>query len=185
MQPFNCPKNQTKIVDAPLTYTLETYRHSFAEQSFYLKVIPSLFTANIEFLGRIICIQKHRGLLVSQPPLFTSSVRYMIWLHRVLCFLPVCYGLPIHQLMLHIYSPTSKHIFFQLVFPDFHDIPLAHSKISTMWSRSDRRVMQLAAWTNAAWWLPFIRVQTWHWPLVLWLVWHNRINFCYKALSVF
>jgi len=68
MQPFDCRKDQTKIVDTPLTLTLEA-------QSFWLNVIPSLLTANILFLGRIVCILQHRGLSVSEPPLSTSSAR--------------------------------------------------------------------------------------------------------------
>jgi len=62
MQPFDCRKDQTKIVDAPLRLTLKG-------QSFWLNVIPSLLTANILFLDRIVCIQQHRGLSVSEPPL--------------------------------------------------------------------------------------------------------------------
>jgi len=68
MQPFDCGKDQTKIVDTPLTLTLEG-------QSFWLNVILSLLTANILFLGRIVCIQQHRGLSVSEPPIFMASVR--------------------------------------------------------------------------------------------------------------
>jgi hypothetical protein len=70
MQPFHCRKDQTKIVDAQLTLPVEG-------QSFWLNLIPSLLTANIQFLGRIVCIQQHRGLSVSEPPLFTSLVRRM------------------------------------------------------------------------------------------------------------
>jgi hypothetical protein len=36
---------------------VETYQLSFGAQSFCLKVIPLLLTANKPFLGRIICIQ--------------------------------------------------------------------------------------------------------------------------------
>jgi len=65
MQPFDCRKDQTKIVDALLTLTLEG-------QSFWLNVIMSLLTANIRFLGRIVCVQQHRGLSVAKPPLVES-----------------------------------------------------------------------------------------------------------------
>jgi len=74
MQHFDCRRDQTKIVNAPLTLTLDTCQQSFHVQSFCLKFIHSLLTANISFLGRFICIQKHWGLSGSAPPLFTSSV---------------------------------------------------------------------------------------------------------------
>jgi len=67
MQPVDCQKDQTKIIDALLTLTLQG-------QSFWLKVIPSLLTVNIQFLDNIVFIQQHRGLSVSEPPLFMSSV---------------------------------------------------------------------------------------------------------------
>jgi len=77
--PLNYPwcetKNCWRSVDAPLTLTLGTYHQSFGAQSFFLTIIQSLLTAVIPFLGRIICIQKHPGLSVSEPLLFTSSVR--------------------------------------------------------------------------------------------------------------
>jgi len=71
MHPFDCRKDQTEIVDTPSTLTLEG-------QPFWLNVIPSLLMANIPFLGRIVCIEQHRGLSVSEPPLFTSSVCRMM-----------------------------------------------------------------------------------------------------------
>jgi len=77
MQPVDCRRDQTKIVDTPLKLTSETHQQSFGVQSFCLKVITSLLTANTPFLGRIICIHKHRGLSVSEQPLFTLLVRYM------------------------------------------------------------------------------------------------------------
>jgi hypothetical protein len=77
IQPFQCWKDQTKIIDAPLTLTLEKYQQSFGGQWFCLNVIPSLLTANPQLLGRIICMQKHWGIPVSEPPLFTSSARWM------------------------------------------------------------------------------------------------------------
>jgi hypothetical protein len=70
VQPFDCRKDQTKIVDTPSRLTLE-------ELSFWLNVIPSLLKANIQFLGNIVCIEQHRGLSVSEPALFTSSGRWM------------------------------------------------------------------------------------------------------------
>jgi len=75
MQPFDCRKDQTKIVDPPLMLTLETDQQSFSAQSFCLNFIPSFLTANRPFQGKIICIQKHRGLSISEPPLLTSSVQ--------------------------------------------------------------------------------------------------------------
>jgi len=59
MQPFDCQKDQTKIVDAPLTLTFETYHQSFCAKSVFFEIIPSLLTAVIPFQVRIICIQKH------------------------------------------------------------------------------------------------------------------------------
>jgi hypothetical protein len=78
MQPLEFRKDQTKIIDAPLLLTSETHHQSFGVESFCLKVIPSLLTPNIPSLGRKICIQKHPGLPVSEPPLFTSSVQSMM-----------------------------------------------------------------------------------------------------------
>jgi hypothetical protein len=34
MQPFDCQQDQTKIDDAPLTLTLETYQQSFVRNDF-------------------------------------------------------------------------------------------------------------------------------------------------------
>jgi hypothetical protein len=76
-------------------------------------------------------------------------------------------------------------IIFQLIFLNFHYVPKAIFKFLYMWSRSERRVIQLAAWTNAVWWLVFIRVQTVHWPLVLRLVWHQCLKFCHYNSSLF
>jgi hypothetical protein len=178
MQPSDCRKDQTTIVDALLTLTLDTYQQSFGEQSFCLKVILLLLTANNPFLGRIICIQSiEASQFLShhnsrhQSDQWRSSISY--WR-----FQPVSYGIQIHQLILDIKSPTSWPFFFQLVFLDFHDVLYTIFNISTMCSRSEWTVMQLGAWTNAAWRLPLIRVQTVHWPLVLWLVWHHWMNFC-------
>jgi len=83
IQHFDCRKDQTRIVDTPLTLTSVTYQHPFGGQSFCLNVIPSLLTANIQLVGRIFCIQKHQGLSVSEQPLLTSGVRWMTLFHRV------------------------------------------------------------------------------------------------------
>jgi hypothetical protein len=82
MKPFDCRNDQRKIVDAPLTLR---WRSVDAHLGDILTVIgrannclifkPSFLTANIWFQGIIMCIQKHRGLSVSAPPVFTSSVR--------------------------------------------------------------------------------------------------------------
>jgi hypothetical protein len=74
MQPCDWRKDQSKIVDAPLTLPLETYQQSFGGHSFCLKVIPSLLIANTPGLSRIMCFTKHPGLSVSEPPVFMSSL---------------------------------------------------------------------------------------------------------------
>ena len=51
------------------------------------------------------------------------------------------------------YSSTSSPFLFLLLLLDFHDVPQAISNISTMCTRSVRRVMQLDTWINLAWWL--------------------------------
>jgi hypothetical protein len=47
MQPVDWRKDLSKIVETPLTFTLETYQQSFGGESFCLNAIPSLFTASI------------------------------------------------------------------------------------------------------------------------------------------
>jgi hypothetical protein len=76
-------------------------------------------------------------------------------------------------------------MFVQLVFLDIHNVILIIFKFSTMCSRSERRVVQLAAWTNATWRPAFIRVHTLHWPVVLRVVWHHCLTFCESILSLF
>jgi len=76
-QPFDCRQDQTEIFDAPLMLIWKTYQQPFVAQWFWIIFILSSLTANITFLCIIICIQKHRGLSVSEPPLFTSSARYI------------------------------------------------------------------------------------------------------------
>jgi len=100
MQPFDCSKNQTKIFDTPLTLTLEG-------ESFWLNVIPSLLTANIQFLSRIVCFKQHQGLSVSEPPLFTSSVWGMTWFRHVLA------------LSASMLRPTEPSTNFRHIEPDF------------------------------------------------------------------
>jgi len=77
MQPFDCANDETKILDAPLTLTIETYQQSFGVQWYCTIFIEWLLTANIPFLCIITCIQKHSVLSVFKPPLFMSSVRSM------------------------------------------------------------------------------------------------------------
>jgi len=54
-QPFDCGKDQTQIVDAPLTLTLETYQQSLGAQSCCMTVITSLLTVNT-------CLPSRSGL---------------------------------------------------------------------------------------------------------------------------
>jgi len=54
--------------------------------------------------------------------------------------------------------------------------------LTLIWSV--QRVMQLDEWINAAWWLPFIRVCSAHWPLLLWLVWHHSKKKICNILSL-
>ena len=107
MQPVDCRKDQTKTVNAPLKLTLETYQQSFGKQSFCSKVIPSLLTANMPFLDSIICIHKHQGRSVSEAPLFTSSVRQITYLRRVLA---------LSAGMLWLTDPSTN---FRHIEPDF------------------------------------------------------------------
>jgi len=78
MQPIDCRNDQTEIVRALLMLTLEIYLQALGAQSFCLKFIMSFLTANIQFQGIIICVEKHRGLSVSEQQRFTSSVQYMM-----------------------------------------------------------------------------------------------------------
>ena len=71
MQPFDCQKDQTKIVDAPLTLTLDTYQETVSAQSSCSKVIPSFMMATIESLDIFIRIGQHRGLSLSGTGQFT------------------------------------------------------------------------------------------------------------------
>jgi hypothetical protein len=58
----------------------------------------------------------------------------------------------------------------------YHLCPTPPITITTMCSRSERRVMQLDAWSHAAWWLSFIRFQVAHSLLLQWVVWHHRLQ---------
>jgi len=84
MQPFDGCQDQSCIIDDLLMVTLATYKNSFSVPSFGLKFLLSLLTANIQSLGWIKCIQYHRGLSVSKPPVFTSSFWQMTSHGRIL-----------------------------------------------------------------------------------------------------
>jgi len=58
------------------------------------------------------------------------------------------------------------------------------SNISTMCTRSVRRVMQLVTWMNLALQLSFRSIRHAHWPLFLWHVWHHSLKFCSHILSL-
>jgi hypothetical protein len=58
------------------------------------------------------------------------------------------------------------------------DVPQAISNISTMCTRSVRRVTQLDTSMNMAWRLSFRLVRQPHWPLFLWQIWNHSLRFC-------
>jgi len=76
----------------------------------------------------------------------------------------------IHTLLFDIYSPTSSPGLIQLILLDFYDMPYVIFNISTMCTRSVRRVMLLDALIDATWQLSLIWVRIAHWPLLRWLV---------------
>jgi len=75
-------------------------------------------------------------------------------------------------------SSTSSQFRIQLLLLNFHDVPQEISNISTMCTRSVRRVTQLHTWMNIAWRLSFRSIRHAHWPLFLWHVWHHSLKFC-------
>jgi len=82
-----------------------------------------------------------------------------------------------------MYSPTSSPFLIQLILLNFHDVTYRNFNFSNMCRRSERRVLELAAWINAAWQLSFIRIWDVLWPLVLWVVWYNWLTLCYQLWS--
>ena len=65
-------------------------------------------------------------------------------------FLPAIHCMLISTLILNKYSLTSELVLIQLLYLDFHDVPWATFKMSTMCMRSERRVMKFDARMNAA-----------------------------------
>jgi len=82
------------------------------------------------------------------------------------------------------YSSISSPFLIQLLLLDFHDVPQAISNISTMCTRSVRRVMQVDTWMNMGWRLLFRWICHVHWPLFLRPIWHHSLEFCYHILSL-
>jgi len=93
-------------------------------------------------------------------------------------FRPAIDGMWIISLVFGKYSSTSSPFLMQLLLLDFHDVPQAVSNISTMFTRSVRKVMQLDTWMNTAWRLSFRLIRHAHGPLFLWHLWHHSLKFC-------
>jgi len=87
-------------------------------------------------------------------------------------------GMLFISLVFSKYTSTSSPFLIQLHLLNFHDVPQAISNISTLCTRSLRRVMQLDGWMNLAWRLSFRSIRHAHWPLFQWHVWHHSLKFC-------
>jgi len=82
------------------------------------------------------------------------------------------------------YSSTTLPFLIQLLLLNFHDVPDEILNISTMCTRSVRRVMQLVAWMNAVWRSSFRQIHIEHWQHFPWLVWHPSPKFCWYISSL-
>ena len=139
-------------------------------------IIYSLLTSSIAYVCVIVCIQEFCYLSIFDQLLSTLSEGEMTWPYHIPALWPAHDGMLIISLAFGKYSSTSSPFLIQLLLLDFHDAPQAISNISTMCTRSVRRVIQLDTWMNLAWWLSFRSIRHAHWLLSLWHVWHHSLK---------
>ena len=164
-----------KIVDAHINHIETAFVHSIivCNKSNRQLWHPLLRLYVLSFASRS---------FVTSQFLFNCYLRYLSekW-HGPITFLrfrPTIDVMWIISLVFGKYSSTSSSFLIQLLLLDFHDVPQAISNISTMCTRSVRKVMQLNTWMNMAWRLSFRLIRHAHWPLFLWHVWHHSLKFC-------
>jgi len=88
------------------------------------------------------------------------------------------YSIETHALVLDIYSSMFWPFDIQFVLLGFDDVRYAIFNFLTMCRRSQKSVMLVAAWINAAWRMTFIRVLDVLGLLVRWVVWHHEGELC-------
>jgi len=147
-------------------------------------IIYAFLTSGITFVCIMICIQEFCYVSISDQLLSTLSEWEMTWPITFSRFRPAIDCMYIISLVFSKVSSTSSPFLIQLLLLNFHDVPQAISNISTMCTRSVRRVMQLDTWMNSTWRLSFRSICRAHWPLCLWHVWHQSLKFCYHISSL-
>jgi len=179
MQPVDCwmckTQNCSHSVDAHINHIETAFVYSIivCNKSYTHHWPPVLRSYVLSFAPRRV---------VTSQFLINCFLRYRseIWRGPITFprFRPAIDGMWIISLVFGKYSSTSSPFLIELLLLDFHDVPQAISNISTMCTRSVRRVMQLDTWMNLAWWLSFRSIRHAHWPLCPWHIWHHSLKFC-------
>jgi len=106
-------------------------------------IIYSVLTSSIMFVCIIVCIQEFCYLSITDQLLSTLSEWEMMWSITFSRFRPAIEGMWIISLVFSKYSSIFSPFLIQLLLLNFYNVPQAISNISTMCTRSVRRVMQL------------------------------------------
>jgi len=168
-------QNRWHSVDAHINHIETAFVHSIivCNQSYTHYWPPVLRLYVLSFASRS---------LVTAQFLINCYLRYLSekWRGPITFprFRPAIDGMRFISLVFGKYSLTSSPFHIQLLLLDYHGVPQAISNISTMCTRSVRRVMQLDTWINLAWRVSFRSIRHAHWPLFLWHVWHHSLKFC-------
>jgi len=179
MQPIDCwmckSQNCSHSVDAHINHIETAFVHSkiLCNKSYTHYWPPGLRLYVLSFASRS---------FVTSQFLINCYLRYLSekWRDPItfLRFRPAIDSMWIISLVFCKSSSTCSPFLIQLLLLDFHDVPQAISNISTMCTRSVRRVMQLDTWMNFAWRLSFRLIRHVHWPVFLLHVWHDSLKFC-------
>jgi len=179
MQPMDCgmckTQNHWQSVDAHINHIETAYVHSIiiCNQSYTHYWPPVLRLYVLSFASRS---------FVTSQFLINCYLHYLSekWRDPIIFphFRPAIEGIWIMSLVLGKYSSTSSPFLIQLLLLNFHDVPQAVSNISTMCTRSVRRVTQWDTCMNLAWRLSFKWIRHAHRPLCIWHVWHHSLKFC-------